>query len=302
MFINITASETGNNNGSSGALVHYLDKENRLFSEVEQLWFNHTSDSIESYVVGSKLDGNVARLCKADAKFFLVNISPSQKELGFLIEHFGEQQAKEQLKDFAFEVINEYAMNFNRPGIESNADLLWFAKLEHHRYYSFRDKEVKDGLVKRGTAKPGQQWHVQVIVSRKDITNSIKLSPMNKSRGKNVEHSKKLGQFDRSAFKQSSEQLFDEKFGFDRGLKETFRYANIQKNGNLEQKMELQRELSLDKSDGGNIMKAGRSLQLDKLVEMLLEREYDEQLGDMFNKKSKKKHGHEKDHGFGMGM
>ncbi|WP_449435070.1 DUF5712 family protein [Pedobacter steynii] len=30
MYINITASETGNNKGSSGALVHYLEKENDL--------------------------------------------------------------------------------------------------------------------------------------------------------------------------------------------------------------------------------------------------------------------------------
>jgi len=28
MYINITASETGNNKGSSGALVNYLEKEN----------------------------------------------------------------------------------------------------------------------------------------------------------------------------------------------------------------------------------------------------------------------------------
>jgi hypothetical protein len=44
--------------------------------------------------------------------------------------------------------------------------------------------------------------HVQVIVSRKDITDSIRLSPLNNSRGKNVEHSLKVGQFDRVAFKQ----------------------------------------------------------------------------------------------------
>lgn len=62
---------------------------------------------------------------------------------------------------------------------------------------------------------------------------------MNASRGKNAEHSKKMGQFDRVAFKQSGESLFDSKFGFDRRIKETLAYANIQKNGNLVQREQL---------------------------------------------------------------
>jgi primosomal protein N'' len=82
--------------------------------------------------------------------------------------------------------------------------------------------------------------HVQVIVSRKDATNTIKLSPMNTSRGKNEQHSKKMGQFDRVAFKQSGENLFDSLFEFDRGLKDTMAYANTQKNGSLAEKMEMQ--------------------------------------------------------------
>ncbi|EOR96532.1 hypothetical protein ADIARSV_0261 [Arcticibacter svalbardensis MN12-7] len=81
--------------------------------------------------------------------------------------------------------------------------------------------------------------HIQIIVSRKDATNRIKLSPMNKSKGKNEEHSKKLGQFNRVAFKQSGENLFDTFFQFDRGLKDTMAYANIGKNGNLNQRQQL---------------------------------------------------------------
>jgi hypothetical protein len=62
---------------------------------------------------------------------------------------------------------------------------------------------------------------------------------MNTSRGKNVEHSKKMGQFDRVVFKQSGESLFDGKFGFDRWLKETLAYTNVQKNGKLVQREQL---------------------------------------------------------------
>lgn len=84
--------------------------------------------------------------------------------------------------------------------------------------------------------------HAQVIVSRKDITDSICLSPLNNSRGKNAEHSLKVGQFDRVAFKEAAERVFDQQFGYDRELWETFRYANTLKNGAYEQKLELRAE------------------------------------------------------------
>jgi hypothetical protein len=77
------------------------------------------------------------------------------------------------------------------------------------------------------------------IVSRKDKTNLIKLSPMNTSRGRNEEHSKKMGQFDRIAFKQSGESLFDGLFEFDRQLKDTMAYANTQKNGSLDERVKI---------------------------------------------------------------
>ncbi|NVM65075.1 hypothetical protein FHW88_003379 [Mucilaginibacter sp. SG538B] len=243
MYINITDSESGNNKGGSKQLVHYLDKENRLLANLKpEQWFNGTSNAIPSHKVGSNLDNNIAKLGRDDAKFFLINISPSQKEIAWLKSQYGEDGAKEMFKIFAIGIMDKYAKNFDRPGIESNNDLLWFGKLENHRYYSHKDPEVKQGLQKRGDVKPGEQMHIQVIVSRKDITNKIKLSPMNKSRGKNAEHSKKVGQFDRSAFKASGEQLFDSQFKFKRDLKDTFRYANAQKNGNPEQRMAARKE------------------------------------------------------------
>lgn len=139
---------------------------------------------------------------------------------------------------YAVKVMDEYAKNFKRNDIQSNTDLLWFGKLENHRYYSHKDQEVKNGQVTRGTVKPGEQMHIQVIVSRKDITNKIRLSPMNKSKGKNAEHSKKLGQFDRSAFKNSGEYLFDKAFDFQRPKSETFEYARTNSKANLKERLE----------------------------------------------------------------
>lgn len=244
MYINITDSETASNKGSSADLVHYLEKENRLDKEkAQENWFNTAKSNILAYEVRTSLDNNVAKLGKIDVKFFLLNISPSQKEIKHLKELYGEEGSQAQLKEYAQRVMDEYARNFKRPGIESCKDLLWFGKLENHRYYNHHDPEVKQGIRKRGERKEGEQMHVQVIVSRKDITNKIKLSPMNNSRGSNAEHSKKVGQFDRSAFKNSGERLFDEKFSFDRELTETFRYVNTQKKGRLEDRIALQAEM-----------------------------------------------------------
>ncbi|TCC89052.1 molybdopterin-guanine dinucleotide biosynthesis protein MobB [Pedobacter frigiditerrae] len=298
MYINITDSEKGNNKASSGTLVHYLDKENRLYKPEEpMLWFNGNSNAVQSYEVKNKLDNNIAKLGREDAKFFLINISPSQKEISHLKELYGEDGAREKLKTYAAKAMDEYAKNFKRADINSGNDLLWFGKLENHRYYSHKDKEVKSGQVKRGTAKPGEQMHVQVIVSRKDITNKIKLSPMNKSRGRNTEHSKKLGQFDRVAFKNSGEKLFDKQFGFDRPISETFKYANTNAKGNLQEK--------LDMRVGNN---QTRSLEPEKSIEpytelttylklpeptnylgLLLEKEHNEPLGTGLRKKRKRR-------------
>ena len=240
MFINISDSKEAANKGSSSGLVHYLEKENRFDKKNEpEYWFDGKQINIDPYQVMRTIDSNVAKLGKADAKFFLVNISPSQKEIAFLREQYGDDGVRDQLKGFAVRVMDAYAQNFKRDGVNSHEDLIWFAKLENYRYYSYNDPDVKQGLKKRGDRKDGEQMHIQVIVSRKDATNTIKLSPMNTSRGKNEEHSKKMGQFDRVVFKQSSESLFDSFFEFDRQLKETMAYANAQKNGSLYDRLQM---------------------------------------------------------------
>jgi len=207
-----------------------------------------------------------------------------------------------------------YAENFNRPNIKGNEDLMWFGKLEHHRYYSYKDKEVKSGAVKSGEVKPGDQMHIQIIVSRKDITNSIKLSPMNTSRGKNTEHSKKLGQFDRSAFKQSGEMLFDKQFDFERKLSDTFHHANILKDGNLAQRRELYTDVKQDKlvrQERKQAQKQGKQKEHTYLKEpeqprflkALFDPVYNDQhIGGDFRKKKKRKKGKGQDFSQGLSM
>jgi len=240
MYINITDNKEASNKGSSGSLVNYLEKENRTENlKQPELWFNGNRQDVEAYEARRALDGNNAKLGRHEAKFFLINISPSQKELEHLRKSVGDPDMKNVLKAYTEKVMDEYAKNFRRPGIRSSKDLLWFGKVEHNRYYSHKDAAVKDGSRKRGEKKSGNQMHIQVIVSRRDITNKIKLSPMNSSKGRNAEHSKKMGQFDRMAFKQCGESLFDNQFGFERNMKDTLAYANILKNGTLQQREQL---------------------------------------------------------------
>jgi hypothetical protein len=252
MHINITKSETGNNKGSSSQLVAYLEKENRQAELLDknytpEYWFNNIANDIQSYEVRTRIDNNIAKLSKDDAKFFLINISPSEKELRYLKELYGDDSANEALKQYANEVMNAYAKNFKRNGVDRNDDLVYFGKVENSRYYSYKDLEVRKGLAKKGQAKPGEQMHVQVIISRKDKTNSIKLSPLNNSKGKNAEHSLKVGQFDRIAFKRQAEKLFDGLFDYDRSLQESFNYANTMKNGDYDQRQEMKDQLQAER-------------------------------------------------------
>lgn len=271
-----------------------------MFAEQKtEHWFNGRDNYIESYRVKTLIDGNIAKLSQTDAKFFLVNISPSQKEITHLKMLEGKE-LKEQLKAFAVKIMDEYARNFHRTGINSNEDLLWFGKLENHRYYSAKDKEVKNGTVKRGEVKPGEQMHIQVIVSRKDITNKIKLSPMNNSRGNNEQHSRKIGQFDRVAFKTSGEKVFDEMFAFERSLAESFRYANAQKNGNLEERLSMAGHLNRHEQiqvvsiqeQNLNVLPQLLAKPVDTLMDLLLARpDFDPPALASRNKKRKKRKG-----------
>jgi RNAse (barnase) inhibitor barstar len=48
-------------------------------------------------------------LGREDAKFFLINISPSQKEISHLKELYGEAEAQEKLQEYAVKGMDAYA-------------------------------------------------------------------------------------------------------------------------------------------------------------------------------------------------
>lgn len=237
-YINITASSSGSNAGSCGQLVEYLEKENNLKPEHKaELWFNQGRDDLRAYEVRQGIDSNTAKLKQSEAKFYLVNISPSQKELA----HLGNDPQK--LKEYARRVMAEYAANFQK-GLGPD-DVKWYGKVEYNRGYKWTDAEVKQGLHQRGELKAGPQMHVQIIVSRKDMQNQRLLSPLTNHRGqgKSAEHGHKFGQFNRVEFKQSCERAFDTQLGYRRDLEESFRYQNTMSNGTAQERATMTLEL-----------------------------------------------------------
>jgi hypothetical protein len=236
--INITSSSSGSNAGSCGQLVEYLEKENNLKPDHKaELWFNQGRDDLRPYEVRQGIDSNTAKLKQSEAKFYLVNISPSQKEL----QHMGNDPQK--LKGYARGVMAEYAANFQK-GLGPD-DVKWYGKVEYNRGYKWTDLEVKHGLNQRGEAKAGHQMHVQIIVSRKDSHNQRLLSPMTNHRGqgKSEAHGQKFGQFNRVEFKERSEVAFDTQLNYRRELEESFRYQNTMSNGTTQERVAMTLEL-----------------------------------------------------------
>jgi hypothetical protein len=242
--VNITSSSSGSNAGSCGQLVEYLEKENNLKAEHKaELWFNQQRDDLRPHEVRQDIDSNTAKLKQSEAKFYLVNISPSQKEL----QHIGNDPQK--LKEYARGVMAEYAANFQK-GLGPD-DVKWYGKVEYNRGYKWTDPAVQQGLSQRGDAKAGHQMHVQIIVSRKDSHNQRLLSPMTNHRGqgKSEEHGQKFGQFNRVSFKARSEAAFDTQLNYRRELEDSFRYQNTMSNGTTQEKVSMTLELRQVESD-----------------------------------------------------
>jgi hypothetical protein len=86
-------------------MVEYLKKENSLKPEAV---VQPGCYDLQLYEVRQGIDANTAKLKQSEAKFYLVNISLSQKEL----EHIGNDPQK--LKDYDRGVMAEYAANFQK--------------------------------------------------------------------------------------------------------------------------------------------------------------------------------------------
>lgn len=212
MYISVGKGEKTANTGSCAALVTYLEKENKDLEE-KVYFFDQDSDQVLLEEVIAKIDQNIQKLGKSDAKYFMVTISPSEKELRHI------QNNTEQLRDYARAVMEAYAAVFDRE--ITGADLVYFGKIEHGRKFTGADQAVQLGLVATGSQKPGLHTHVHIIVSRKDKTQRLKLSPETNHRANRGNFQ---GGFDKIQFFIASEKAFDQRFNYMRTPEEKFSY------------------------------------------------------------------------------
>lgn len=204
------------NSGSSYGFATYLEHEDydRL-KNGEQItpFFNLDRDSIGKSELVKDIDNNKAKLCKSDAKFYSIIISPSEKEL--LSMGKTEKECCQNFTKFIREnVMQKYAENFNK-GLSAK-DIKFFGKIHY-------DRKEKKGL----------NMHCHIIVSRKDMANKMKISPQTNHSGKKAMGTVKSG-FNKTEFYKNVETEFDKAFDYQRIKEESFEYCNTMKNGSLE--------------------------------------------------------------------
>lgn len=225
-----TSNGVYNNAGSSRQLANYLEHEDmeRMQKGIyTEGFFNLTEENLYKSQVIKDIDGNIDQLLKTDAKFYAIHVSPSESELKALGNT--EHEQAEAMKRYIREVfIPEYAKNFNKE-LSAN-DIKFFGKIHFNRDRS----------------KNTLNMHCHLIVSRKDQSNKVKISPLTNHR--NTKKGAIKGGFDRTTLFQQAEIGFDKLFGYNRQLSETFEYCNTMKNGTVSDKLKMQeRELKAPK-------------------------------------------------------
>lgn len=210
--------------GSCAGLVEYLEKEDVKLEAKgieKEYFFNHFRNDVPGTEVQKAIDSNIRKLGKEDYKYYTFVISPSKDEL----RHIGNNPDK--VKEYTRELMDAYAKNFNK-GLEGK-DLVYFGKIEHGR----QDRQTKQD-------KGEGNMHVHIIVSRRDQQQWYKLSPYNNAKEEYQTTNKiKSGGFNRNAFREASEQVFDDKFKHERDITESFQYQNTMKNGKFEDQVQL---------------------------------------------------------------
>ncbi|MEZ7505302.1 DUF5712 family protein [Flavobacterium sp. Arc2] len=278
------SSLAADNKGSCSNLAVYLEKENEELDKIisksksssesleierrKQGFFTSTETNVSTIEVISSIDNNKKKLAANDAKYFAPTISFSANELNQIaFEATGKRDLQSVwdlnlielekyntlIREYGRKVMDNYALNFNRQdkGISSGSDLLYFGKIEHFRKFKGTDQEVINGTEVSGAYKKGLQSHIHIIVSRKDKSQRLKLSPT--CNEKNT--SRKIGTntyqvgFDRVNWINLNERSFDRNFNYKRQKREKFENQNILKNGTPLEKQELARRIENTESN-----------------------------------------------------
>lgn len=222
---------TYNNAGSCRQLANYTEHEDleRMKKGIyTEGFFNLTEDNIYKSKVIKYIDSNFKQLLKTDAKFYVIHVSPSEKELRAM-GNTEQEQAKAMRRYIREVFIPEYAKNFNKGLFE--ADIKFYGKIHFKRKRSDNELNI----------------HCHLIISRKDQSTKKKLSPL--TNHKNTKTGVIKDGFDRVNLFQQAEQGFDKLFGYNRQLTESFEYYNMMKNGNISEQLNMQEQVINETKD-----------------------------------------------------
>ena len=209
------------NKGKCNALAEYINHEDqeRINEGKEPFQYMDPDGNIVTLEeVTDKINRNIQNLGKDDDKFYHFIVSPSEDEIQAMGETEGEIYESGKLLMRA--ILDTYAQNFNREGVEDASDLVAFWKPHFCR--------GKNGDL---------QFHIHGIISRNSKGRGgkkRKLSPLTTHR--NTESGPVRGGFDRSVFFRSCEHLFDKLFKYERDVAESYDYCNAMAHGTAEEK------------------------------------------------------------------
>lgn len=143
------------NTGSCVSVTNYLqheDLERMKNGEEVQPFFNQFRDYVSAREVTFKIDSNKAKLSRTDAKFYVITVSPSEKELHSM-GRTPQERAEALRRYIRQDVMRNYAEGFGK-GLKSD-DVEYYAKIHFNR----------DG-------DSDSDMHAHIIVSRKDRSNT----------------------------------------------------------------------------------------------------------------------------------
>jgi len=235
---NSGADGTSNTKGSCSDLAHYINHEDkdRLAAGLEPLpYTTPNGDEVTTEEVIAAIDANTKSLSRSADKFFHMVVAPSREEIQAM--GTSDKEVYEGGLKLIKGISDIYAQNFNREGLEDSSGLEIYWKPHFTR--------GNDGDL---------QFHIHGIVSRKTKPieglggKELKVSPLTNHR--DTAKGAVQGGFDRTAFIQKCEKLFDKLFEYNRKVAETFDYLNTMKHGSVEEKAEQAERLVAENAEG----------------------------------------------------
>lgn len=202
----------GTNAGSCGKLIDYLEKEdkNRADDNVLKGFFNSERNDLSNIEAKDEIEHKFFKKgLKTDAdKFYTVTMSFSQDEL--------IDRTDEELIEFAQQKFPELYCNAVQGKEFDINQLQWVAKLEENRKHKGTDEAVKEGTVKSGSLKDGDQRHIHFVVARKTKDGKRQISPMTNHFKPSTKTGVVKSGFDKYHMVFQAEQFFDRHFGLSR--------------------------------------------------------------------------------------